>query len=244
MTDLTVVVPIHDPLGVQSHRILRLVASIINQKDSPSEVILASSHEISQEKKITSLIDGQFKIRYLRNSSLGAAENVNFLLDQVCTRYTKIMFQDDFFVSSDSLQKIEYFLSKSRKKWLVSGCNHFNEETRLTTRPLKPRYRKAIRRGINSIGAPSVVAFESDVTPRFNEGMVYMFDCDWYLSMKHNYGKPYTLDEPLVSIGIHSQQATNWAKGSLDKEIEMTKLFHNWNFKARKCTCCKMEPEK
>lgn len=243
MSDLTVVVPIHDPMEIHTERILRLVTSLIRQNVSPKELILASNHVIMQKNAIDLLVRDRFNVQYLRNESRGAAENTNYLLDQVRTRYTKIMFQDDFFFSSNSLNKIEYFLSKSRKKWLVNGCNHFLEETKLTVRPFRPKYKKSVRIGINSIGAPSVVAFESDVIPRFNESMVYMFDCDWYLQMKHHYGKPFLLEEPLVSIGIHPGQATNWAKKELDTEIKMVNAIHSRSIASRRCSCRKLEQQ-
>jgi hypothetical protein len=239
MSELTVVIPIHDPFGKEKSRIIRAVNSIVLQKNPPRTLILGSSHEISYLNEIKELVSGKFKVKNFVNKSNGAAANLNFLLAEVSTQYSKILFQDDFLKSDESLETIERTLDGSPKKWLVHGCDHFYETNRLTGRIHRPVVSRSLIRGVNRIGAPSVIAFKNGFIPKFNEEMVYMFDCEWYLRMQHSFGNPEIIKDPLVTIGIHSNQATEWAQKFLQKEIEMTKNLHKVTFLLGNCELCK-----
>jgi len=149
------------------------------------------------------------------------------------------MFQDDFFSSNESLSVIVTSLEKSNKFWIASGCSHHYEEDPRRVRTIIPKFSRSLVNGRNTIGAPSVVAVKTEFLLPFNEQMVYMFDCEWYLSMTHKRGKPAILERPLISIGIHGNQATHWAKESLIREKIMCRQLHNVNIFTGSCASCK-----
>jgi hypothetical protein len=241
MSDITILIPVFDPTLTEKSKIERALKSISKQTDLPEVVIIGSSHTISYWNELEEITSGKFKLEFHKNSSCNATQNLNFLIGKSQTEFSKILFQDDFLKSGNSLQKIRSALCESSKKWLIHGCDHYYEQTNKTTRELVPILSGSIRRGINRVGAPSVVAFRNGQIPRFTEEMVYMFDCEWYLSMNHKFGNPIILKEPLVTIGIHAGQATNWAAKHLKSEVTLTKKLHPYTFRNSKCLCRKRD---
>jgi hypothetical protein len=241
MSDTTILIPVYDPTGSEKERLQRLVDSIVTQTSIPQRVILAANHKLDHFKSLTAKLQGVTTVDFQLNSSTGAAANLNQMIVGVTTNFTKIMFQDDFFTNTNSLSKIEDTLEKSKKSWVVSGCIHVYENEPTRSRTITPKFSRRLIKGINTIGAPSVVALRTENLEPFNEEMVYMFDCEWYLRMKHKFGSPAIVEEPLISIGIHSNQATHWAKNALSEEKSICRELHNVSFFTGKCSSCKSE---
>jgi hypothetical protein len=105
----------------------------------------------------------------------------------------------------------------------------------------RPRYTESLSIGVNQLGMPSVVIFRKASFIAFDERLKYLFDCEWYLSMKHKFGKPLIIQKARVGIGIHSGQATHWAKHLLESETALVNQKHFREFtsflKPLACTC-------
>lgn len=238
MDNITIIIPIYDPTSSQEGHVRRLLSSIKTQSELPQEVILAGNHTIPYLDTILNEVGLTIPIKFARNSSKGAAENLNFLSDRVQTPLTKIMFQDDFFAETEALERMRRKMQAKKTRWVVSACNHYYEETNVTGRYFRPRFSHRIARGINSLGAPSVAMYETNSEIRFKKEMVYMFDCEWYLQLQHKIGKPSIVEDPLITIGIHSKQATHWAKNNLESEIKLTKELHPKKLFRPGCLTC------
>jgi hypothetical protein len=123
----------------------------------------------------------------------------------------------------------------------VSSSSDFYEEIRSFRKLRTPRFAESLARGVNHIGAPSVVIFRKATFVPFDERLKYVFDCDWYLSMKHRFGKPLIIADATVGIGMHSSQATHWAKSLLAAETVLVKRKHHREFmgffKSKGCKC-------
>jgi hypothetical protein len=104
-----------------------------------------------------------------------------------------------------------------------------------------PKFSESLSIGINQIGMPSAVIFRKAAFIEFDERLKYLFDCEWYLSMKHKIGKPLIIKRARVGIGIHSNQATHWAKSLLESEKALVKQKHNREstgfLEPRDCRC-------
>jgi hypothetical protein len=104
-----------------------------------------------------------------------------------------------------------------------------------------PKFSESLSIGINQIGMPSAVIFRKAAFIAFDERLKYLFDCEWYLSMKHKFGKPLVIPSVRVGIAIHSGQATHWAKSLLESETALVKQKHYREFtsflKSRACIC-------
>lgn len=132
------------------------------------------------------------------------AENTNAAIKRCKGDIIKILYLDDYFSSPNSLQRIA---DEFKGGWLASGCIHddvihkYNEHY--------PTFDDRIFRGINTIGSPSVVAFENKEPLLFDENLSWMLDIDLYARLFDRYGMPTILNEVNVVIGVGDHQTTH-----------------------------------
>jgi glycosyltransferase involved in cell wall biosynthesis len=235
---LSICVPVFDPDQEYSEHLFQLVNSIKTQTMKPDEVVMTANHNLEYLDNLKEVINGDFELVFKRNESNGSAENTNHAMSLCRGEIVKIMHQDDFFVNENALNFTYDALQKSKKNWRVSAFDQFVESTSITVRPSKPKITWRLVNGVNRIGAPSGVALKRQAFIPFDEEMKYMFDCDWYLKMWHNWRKPLVSKHVEVRIRIHAGQATNWAKHLLQKEILATKQNHDkLHVRKSRCLC-------
>jgi hypothetical protein len=187
---------------------------------------------------LQAIVNSDFDLVFKRNASNGSAENHNHAISLCRGEFVKIMHQDDFLVNNNALNQTYSSLHKSKRIWRVSRRDHLFESTSLVLGQSKPKLTGGIINGVNKMGPPSVFAFKRSAFLPFDEEMKYMFDCDWYLKMWHNFGKPLVAKEVEVRVRIHYGQATNWAEKLLKQEIVATKQNHNkLRLMKKKCSC-------
>lgn len=270
---LSIVIPLYDPTFDQEQRVMRMVDSIMSQSLTPDEVLLACSHHIPYLGEIERRIQAKTKLKFVLNSSTSAPENLNLAIKASSSSLVKILFQDDFLIGTNHLERLVRALTNSGSHWGVSSSSNFFEEIyifryRMLQRwrgveavlrlpqiapgvvPSRkgffrktptPKFSESLSIGINQIGMPSAVIFRKSAFIAFDERLKYLFDCEWYLSMKHKFGKPQIIKRARVGIGIHSNQATHWAKSLLESEMALVKQKHYREFtefrKPRECRC-------
>lgn len=133
------------------------------------------------------------------------AANSNTAIKKAKGEIIKILYMDDYLYSPDALQNIADNFTGG---WLASGCVHDDGET--ITSPHYPTWNNEICYGNNTIGSPSVVAFENGpLQMLFDENMSWLLDCDFYHRMHEVWGEPKTLPYLDVAIGIGAHQTTN-----------------------------------
>lgn len=132
------------------------------------------------------------------------AKNTNAAIKKAKGDIIKILYMDDCLAQVDSLEQI---VNNFDKGWLASGCVHsdgehiFNEHF--------PSWNDRMKEGMNTIGSPSVVAFENNNPLLFDEELSWMLDCDLYVRLYEKYGMPTLLDHVNVIIGLGDHQTTN-----------------------------------
>lgn len=234
----SVCVPVFDPSQKYSAHLVQLLNSIKAQSLKPDEVVLTANHDLEYLDGLKELTNDDFDLVFIRNKSNGSAENTNHAISLCRGEIVKIMHQDDFFVNNDALYFTYTSLHKSKKNWRACGFDHFVESTSINVGPSKPKITWRLINGVNGVGAPSVVAFKRSAFIPFDEELKYMFDCEWYLKMWHNWGKPLVSKPVEVRIRIHDGQATNWAKNLLQNEVVATKRIHDkLHLMKSKCSC-------
>jgi hypothetical protein len=223
--DLVVLIPVHDPKIQYKSFLEQAILSIMTQTIRPKSVLLVANHDLPYIKHLEARA-ADLKIRFHLSGAASAAENINFGVARSEGHFTKILFQDDLLSHDEALEESVTALSTSGKKWSVIGSRDWDETTDEFFKPMAPRFTEKLDRGINTIGAPSVVTFETEYFVPFDNRLHYMFDCDWYLSMAHNFGKPVEIKNVGVTIRRHSGQATIWAKSLLKKEKTVVRAKH------------------
>jgi hypothetical protein len=224
--DVVVVIPVHDPNCKYMGFLRNALDSLGSQNISPKEVLIVANHDLPYFEELAMPNQKGLNLRFLKSEARGAAENLNFAVSNSSARYTKILFQDDFLAHDKALEESVSALSTSGKKWSVIGSRDWEQASNTFFKPVIPKYTERLDRGINKIGAPSVVTFETECFIPFDNRLHYMFDCDWYLSMAHNFGKPVEIKNVGVTIRRHSGQATIWAKKLLKKEQAIVRAKH------------------
>ena len=229
MKEISICIPLHDPRELHYFFLLEALESIKIQTFSPLEVLISGSYKPSYIDRLLKIHSNFFKIRFIKNRSVSTSSNLNSIIPYSSGEVVKILFQDDFFISNTALAKTSSIFDKKSIIWLACGSRNFNDANGKYIRDIYPKFRNNIAKGINSIGSPSVIAFRKDYFLPFNENLVWMLDCEWYLQMKHKYGFPALLKDFQIANRLHEFQATHVAKIHQKSEVAIVKKIHPWN---------------
>ncbi len=131
------------------------------------------------------------------------AKSTNMAINDAAGDIIKVICMDDYLSHPDSLKVIADSFNGG---WLVTGCDH--DDGKDGHYYHYPEYNHQIHLGRNSIGAPSVLAFENKSPLFFDETMEWLVDCDYYKRLHERYGAPTLLSDINVTIGIHEGQET------------------------------------
>lgn len=142
------------------------------------------------------------------------AENTNAAIKKCTGDIIKVLYMDDYLAHDNSLMDI---VNNWEDGWLVTGCNHDNGIIKYNNH--LPSY-VGIPNGQNTIGSPSILAFENKNPLLFDEELSWMLDVDLYVRLYKRYGLPTFLNTINVTMGIGSHQMTNILT-SQDKEKEL-----------------------
>lgn len=153
------------------------------------------------------------------------AENTNHAIQSAKGDIIKILYMDDSFAHKDSLKNIaEGF----KGGWLVTGCVHDYGDGKLV-QPHKPSFDGILRNG-NTIGSPSVIAFENKDPLLFDENMTWVLDLDYYKRLYDRYGLPIILDSYDTVIGCGEHQMTNVLTYE-EKDLEYKYFKDKWKIR-------------
>ena len=112
------------------HYLYQLLNTIANQTLKDFEIVMSIDSKSPLEFKLTELpfsLSNRCTIRYLPSTHTGISNNTNFSINMAHGKYIKIMFQDDLLAHNEVLDEIAQTLDASRRVWLVSASDHFDE---------------------------------------------------------------------------------------------------------------------
>lgn len=133
------------------------------------------------------------------------AANSNAAIKRAKGDVIKLLYMDDYLHSPDALQHIA---DEFTGGWLASGCVHTNDGKTFYDAHF-PTYNHEMAIGKNTIGSPSVVAFENSDPLLFDESLSFMLDCELYVRLYERYGEPTLLPYLDVAMGLGDHQTTN-----------------------------------
>lgn len=152
------------------------------------------------------------------------AENTNAGISKATGDIIKILYMDDYLAHPDSLKNIA---ENFKGGWLATGCVH-DWGDRKFKGPHLPKVEGITSNIIsNTIGSPSVIAFENKDPLMFDENMTWVLDLDYYLRLLRRYGPPTILDSYDTAIGCGEHQVTNILSQEA-KELEDKYLIEKW----------------
>lgn len=133
------------------------------------------------------------------------AANTNSAIKKAKGDIIKILFMDDYLYSPDALQNIADNFTGG---WLATGCVH-DDGIRIAN-PHYPSWNDEVPLGKNTIGSPSVVAWENGPFQMlFDENLSWLLDAELYGRMHAVWGEPKLLPYLDIGIGIGTHQTTN-----------------------------------
>lgn len=142
-----------------------------------------------------------YEIVLIKHSTM--AQTSNRIIESAKGEIIKVLYVDDYLAHADSLKDI---VDNFKGGWLVTGCMH--DDGTGPKNYHKPTF-TGIPAGENSIGSPSVLAFENTDPLLFDTQMTWLLDVDLYKRLYSRYGEPTILDTPNVVIGIGPHQTTH-----------------------------------
>jgi glycosyltransferase involved in cell wall biosynthesis len=192
---ISICIPCYEMGGKGSNRLQQLLRSICYQSYTNYEIIV-SDHSTNTD--IENVCNGfefeklniqHFYNDYKRGSS---SANVNTAIKKSNGSIIKIMFQDDYFIDMNALNRI----LERDFKWGVCGCVHSKEDDNMFYNRLVPVWQDRIKEGVNTLGGPSCLYYKRcDI--EFDEDLLWFMDTDFFYRMYQKFGKPDIIADPL-----------------------------------------------
>jgi len=171
------------------------------------------------------------KIKYFHNNvALGSPANWNKAITLCKGEYVKLLHHDDWLSSKDSLYKLIKALDENKTANLAFCCSMdqmMNGDIVSQNIPDLAFIKKLEANPAelflaNRIGAPSTTIVRSDKL--FDLNLKWLVDVDWYIRILRDNNQFVFVNENLVNIGIHNEQATNKYFGN--EAVELTENFY------------------
>jgi glycosyltransferase involved in cell wall biosynthesis len=206
---VSICIPVYEMNGY-GISMFRVLMNSISKQSYKSIQIVVSDHS---KNKIFEDIYKQFdlNIKYLNysdNYGNGPA-NTNNAIKNADGSIIKTIFQDDFFIDDEAIEKMVDCLKKSNG-WIATGCMHTNTEGKVLERPHIPMWggmgKDKTAASYNAIeqkiGCPSIIMFRKNSSLEFNERLTMLMDYDFYYQLGRLYGAPSILKEYLIGVRV------------------------------------------
>ncbi|HEU4610366.1 MAG TPA: glycosyltransferase family 2 protein [Chitinophagaceae bacterium] len=212
----------------------RLLDSIASQTYTGYEVILTDDSPDNEVEQYVRQRKDIPRLRYFRNPHpLGSPENWNEALRHASGDWIKIMHDDDWFVSPDSLEKFagaagankaDFIFSSFFNVYLDSGKQEMMTPPALRLKALQRSPASLLSKNI--IGPPSVVMYRNKPDSLYDRSLKWLVDIDFYYRYL-SANSFYHIAEPLVNIGLNPNQITR--QSLLNPLVEIPEHFHVLN---------------
>jgi len=192
MDKISIIIPAYKMAGYGTRFLRRAIESCPKNM----EIIVACNPDF--EPNIEGLEDWDLTV--LINDRSGASANLNLALEFVNCDIVKVLFQDD------ELTGFDFDSLQGMGNWAFCVSTH--NGTRPDHVPYHNPDLKELALGCNTYGSPSALAFR-DGLHRFDDGLNWLMDVDFYRRMQEHNGLPDLLLNTSVKINEGKWQATN-----------------------------------
>lgn len=204
------------PAYQRVHYLRRLLDSLVIQLFADFEVIVSDDSKDDSVLRLVEEYQDKLPITYFRNSpSLGTPANWNFAISKARGQWIKLIHDDDWLTSPDSLSQFANYAKNGRKFIFSAYSNQFEAQEKPSERKFLPRtWRNKILRepmtllAYNVIGPPSVIMVHRSVTEKYDERLKWRVDMEYYVRLLSTYNEYEYIDEVLVNVGVSESQVT------------------------------------
>lgn len=229
------------PAYKRTNYLKRLFASILEQSFIDFEIILTDDTPGSEVELLCKEYQNILPILYIKNvPPLGTPENWNAAIERATGDWIKIMHDDDWFVSSYSLETFATKAKENPDSFLFSAYYFvYEKENRKKIISLKPADLKQLQKDpfylyrTNYIGNPSCTLYKREPNLVFDKRFKWVVDFEFYIRYLSNTTKqPLYISEPLICVGVNDTQVTNYTFRVANIEIPENHLMlesHGFN---------------
>jgi glycosyltransferase involved in cell wall biosynthesis len=197
----------------------RLLDSVAAQQFRDFEVVITDDSPDNELRELAETFRASFPVLYHKNEQpLGSPANWNKAIALASGAWIKIMHDDDWFATEQSLGFFYEATLSSNANFIFSGF--INQE--LDTGQQHPFVISAmdeqlLRRNplylfrTNFIGHPSTTLIRNNRTEWFDEQVKWVVDIEFYMRLLREEHTFFAIKEPLVCIGVGAEQITKQA---------------------------------
>ncbi|ULQ53784.1 glycosyltransferase family 2 protein [Flavihumibacter fluvii] len=194
----------------------RLLDSIAEQTFRDFEVIISDDSKTDQVLALVKAYSDKLTIRYFQNSpSLGTPSNWNNAISKAAGQWIKLIHDDDWFASRDSLKKFAENAHEQSPFVFSAYANHFEAgHLKPEIKRLSPAWSRRIIRqpmallAYNVIGPPSVTLIHRTVLEQYDPRFKWRVDMEFYVRLIKELNRFKYIDEILVNVGVSESQVT------------------------------------
>lgn len=197
----------------------RLLESIDIQVYRNFEVIITDDSNDESVELLAETYRDRFPVFYSRNkTSLGTPVNWNEAIRQAKGEWVKLMHDDDWFASKDSLGTFANAVKQNpgRSFFYSAYQNVYEGSGKIQIVRINNFRKKKLEKdpvtlfSSNVIGPPSVTLVRNDQEHWYDPKIKWVVDIDFYIRYLAK-EKPVYIEQPLVNVGINPEQVTHTA---------------------------------
>ncbi|MFI5186097.1 MAG: glycosyltransferase family 2 protein [Chitinophagales bacterium] len=195
----------------------RLLDSIAIQLFRDFEIIITDDSNDDSVKDLVKSYEGVIPIKYYQNEiALGTPSNWNFAVSKASGEWIKLMHDDDWFFSPESLD-IFFKHTLYKRKFIFSAYYSMSEKNSRKLHKLSSFFEKKILKepfilfARNVIGPPSVTLIHKSILERYDARLKWRVDIEFYMRILKAEGQFTYINKPLINMGINESQVTQWA---------------------------------
>lgn len=212
----------------------RLLNSIEEQSYRDFEVIISDDSIDDSVLELIRVFEPKFKIQYFKNEkSLGTPANWNFAISKANGEWIKLIHDDDWFKTSDSLAKF-YEATKQGRKLIVSAYSNYIEQSKKFQEVNSSQFQRNqilkqpfLLLADNIIGPPSVTMVHRSIIEQYDERLKWRVDLEFYIRIILKEHSFYYIPSDIIAVGVSESQVTNYCINIPEVEIPESHVLLN-----------------
>lgn len=198
----------------------RCLESILKQDYTNIEVIISDDTPDNSVKIIAEVYCSKLRIKYYQNiPSLGTPANWNAALDKASGEFIMLLHHDDWLNNPEALSNCILVFKNTPSAEVVFERGITADRSEDSIKPELPdKYYEDIYINPillllhNVIGPPSNIIMRNTIAERYDEHYKWLVDIEFYIRLIINGRQFAYTNHPIVSVGIHPSQMSNFCK--------------------------------
>ena len=206
----SICIPTYEMKGLGASYLRATFENFASQSFTDFEVVVSDHSKDDSIKELCLEYVNSFKLKYIKNNlNRGSSSaNINHAIKNATGLWIKVLFQDDYLLGTKALEIIHDEISRSEGAWLVGACQHTNDGVNLFDSHF-PSFHPDIHLGVNTIGAPSNIAFKNEGSIFFDNNLIWLMDCEFYKRLELKFGAPIVFSHICIVNRVGAHQVTH-----------------------------------